>query len=117
MCVILVLEMTINFLHVNTGEIRRFAAVAPRVRMILWGVSSAAYQTEGAENEDGRGESVWDSKFTQGKILGDMNGKIACDHYHKYKEDVELLKKLGIKNYRFSISWSEYFQTVRVKSI
>ena len=72
----------------------------------IWGVSCSAYQIEGAENEGGRGESVWDSKFTKGKILGDMDGKIACDHYHRYKEDVALLKDLGIKNYRFSVSWS-----------
>lgn len=75
----------------------------------IWGVSCSAYQIEGAENEGGRGESVWDSKFTKGKILGDMNGKIACDHYHRYKEDVALLKELGIKNYRFSISWARIF--------
>ena len=74
-----------------------------------WGVACSAYQTEGAENEDGRGESIWDSKFTKGKTLGDMNGKIACDHYHRYKEDVALLKELGIKNYRFSISWTRIF--------
>ena len=72
----------------------------------IWGVSCSAYQIEGAENEGGRGESVWDSKFTKGKILGDMDGKIACDHYHRYKEDVALLKNFGIKNYRFSVSWS-----------
>ena len=75
----------------------------------IWGVSCSAYQIEGAENEGGRGESVWDSKFTKGKILGDMDGKIACDHYHRYKEDVALLKDLGIKNYRFSVSWSRIF--------
>ncbi len=70
-----------------------------------WGASVSAYQIEGAENEDGRGQSIWDSDFTKGRTLGDMNGKIACDHYHRYKEDVALLKKLGIKNYRFSVSW------------
>ena len=75
----------------------------------IWGVACSAYQIEGAENEGGRGESVWDSKFTKGKTLGDMNGKIACDHYHRYKEDVALLKDLGIKNYRFSVSWSRIF--------
>ncbi len=75
----------------------------------LWGVSCSAYQVEGAENEDGRGESIWDSKFTKGKVVGDMDGSVACDHYHKYKEDVELLKELGIKNYRFSVSWSRIF--------
>lgn len=71
----------------------------------IWGVSSSAYQIEGAEREDGRGASVWDSEFSSGHVLGDMNGKIACDHYHRYKEDVALLKKAGIKNYRFSVSW------------
>ena len=71
----------------------------------IWGVSASAYQIEGAEREDGRGASVWDSEFSSGHVLGDMNGKIACDHYHRYKEDVALLKKLGIKNYRFSVSW------------
>ena len=75
----------------------------------LWGVSCSAYQVEGAENEGGRGESIWDGKFTDGKVVGNMNGKIACDHYHRYEEDVELLKKLGIKNYRFSISWPRIF--------
>lgn len=75
----------------------------------IWGVATAAYQIEGAENEGGRGESIWDGKFTKGRILGNMNGETACDHYHRYKEDVELLKKLGIKNYRFSVSWSRIF--------
>ena len=75
----------------------------------LWGVACSAYQTEGAEREDGRGESVWDSPYTKGKILGDMNGSLACDHYHRYKEDIALLKKLGIKNYRFSVSWPRIF--------
>ena len=72
----------------------------------IWGVATAAYQIEGAENEGGRGKSTWDGEFTKGRILGDMNGKTACDHYHRYKEDVALLKNLGIKNYRFSVSWS-----------
>lgn len=72
----------------------------------IWGVATAAYQIEGAENEGGRGKSIWDGEFTKGRVLGDMNGKTACDHYHRYKEDVELLKNLGIKNYRFSVSWS-----------
>ena len=48
-----------------------------------WGVACSAYQTEGAENEGGRGESIWDSKFTKGKVLGDMDGSVACDHYHR----------------------------------
>lgn len=75
----------------------------------IWGVATAAYQIEGAENEGGRGKSIWDGEFTKGRILGDMNGEIACDHYHRYEEDVALLKSLGIKNYRFSISWPRIF--------
>ena len=75
----------------------------------IWGVATAAYQIEGAENEGGRGKSIWDGEFTKGRVLGDMNGEIACDHYHRYEEDVALLKSLGIKNYRFSISWPRIF--------
>ncbi len=74
----------------------------------LIGVSSSAYQIEGAYNEDGKGESNWD-RFTNtpGNVL--MNGNIAADHYHRYKEDVQLLKKLGVKSYRFSIAWTRIF--------
>ena len=75
----------------------------------IWGAATAAYQIEGSESADGRSASIWDSAYTGGKILGDMNGKIACDHYNKYKEDVALLKQLGIKNYRFSVSWPRIF--------
>ena len=71
----------------------------------IWGVAASNYQIEGAESEGGRGESIWDSKYTKGKITGDMNGKYACDHYHRYKEDVALMKKLGIKHYRLAVSW------------
>ena len=74
----------------------------------LIGVSSSSYQIEGAYNEDGKGESNWD-KFsnTPGKVR--INGNIAADHYHRYKEDVTLLKKLGVKSYRFSIAWTRIF--------
>lgn len=71
----------------------------------VWGVATAAYQIEGAEREGGRGKSIWDSDCTRGKILGGMNGSVACDHYHHFREDVALLHELGIKNYRFSVSW------------
>lgn len=71
----------------------------------IWGVASSAYQIEGAENEGGRCPSIWDKQFTSGKILGDMNGSVACDHYHRYKQDVALMHELGVKNYRFSVSW------------
>jgi beta-glucosidase len=72
----------------------------------LWGAATSAYQIEGAWNEDGRGESVWD-RFchTPGNILGGDTGDEACDHYHRFGEDVALMAELGLKAYRFSIAW------------
>ncbi|MFN3604944.1 MAG: GH1 family beta-glucosidase [Leptonema sp. (in: bacteria)] len=82
----------------------------------LWGVATAAYQIEGAWNEDGKGESIWD-RFTHTKrkwpfknrIYKNQNGDIACDHYHRYKADLKLMKELSIPNYRFSIAWTRIF--------
>ncbi|WP_026485582.1 GH1 family beta-glucosidase [Caldanaerobius polysaccharolyticus] len=72
----------------------------------IWGTATAAYQIEGAANEDGRGESIWD-RFSHipGNVWNNQNGDVACDHYHRYKEDVQILKDMGVKGYRFSISW------------
>jgi beta-glucosidase len=72
----------------------------------LWGVSSSAYQTEGAVDEDGRGLSTWDT-FTAlpGKVLGGDTGRTATDHYHRYREDVALMRDLGVDVYRFSVAW------------
>ncbi len=76
----------------------------------LWGAATAAYQIEGAWDEDGRGPSVWDTfSHTKGNVTNNENGDIACDHYHRYKEDVAQMKALGLKAYRFSISWSRIF--------
>ena len=73
----------------------------------LWGAASAAAQIEGAWNEDGRGESIWDTLVHNGRhVAHGENGDVACDHYHRYKEDVALMKEIGLKSYRFSISWS-----------
>src|SRR5690242_5555444 len=72
----------------------------------LWGAATAAYQIEGAWNEDGRGESIWDRfSHTPGKVNNGETGDVACDHYHRYREDVALMKRLGLRAYRFSISW------------
>jgi beta-glucosidase len=72
----------------------------------LWGAASAAYQIEGAWNEDGRGESIWDRfSHTPGKIMNDDNGDIACDHYHLWHGDIALMRELRLQAYRFSISW------------
>ena len=72
----------------------------------LWGASTAAYQIEGAVREDGRGPSIWDT-FTHlpGNILGGDTGDIACDHYHRWREDVALMRELGLGAYRLSTAW------------
>lgn len=73
----------------------------------MWGCASAAYQVEGAYNEDGRGLSIWDvHSAIKGNVIFSENGNTACDHYHRYKEDIQLFKQLGIKYYRFSVSWT-----------
>jgi beta-glucosidase len=76
----------------------------------LWGSATAAYQVEGAVKEDGRGPSIWDTfSHTPGKVANNANGDVADDHYHRYAEDVALMKALGVKAYRFSISWPRVF--------
>lgn len=73
----------------------------------VWGAATASYQIEGAWNEDGKGLNVWDVfSHEPGNVEQGHTGDVACDHYHRYKEDVKLMKKLGLKAYRFSISWS-----------
>lgn len=72
----------------------------------LWGMATASCQVEGAWNEDGKGESIWDRfSHTVGKVRGGANGDVACDQYHRYAEDIAILKQLNQKSYRFSISW------------
>src|SRR4051812_42056177 len=71
-----------------------------------FGTSTAAYQIEGAAAEDGKGPSIWDTFTAQeGRILDGSTGAVACDHYHRYAEDVALAERLGAGGYRFSISW------------
>lgn len=72
-----------------------------------WGSATAAYQVEGAANEGGRGLSIWDTfSHTPGKTWNSDTGDVACDQYHRFPEDVRLMAELGVKHYRFSISWS-----------
>ena len=76
----------------------------------LWGTATSAYQIEGAWREDGKGPSIWD-RFTHmaGKIANNDTGDIAIDHYHRYPDDIRLMKSLGAATYRFSISWPRVF--------
>lgn len=76
----------------------------------LWGAATSDYQIEGASNIDGKGETFWD-RFCSipGKVANDDNGNTACDHYHRYVEDVELMKEIGLAAYRMSISWARIF--------
>lgn len=72
----------------------------------LWGAASAAHQVEGAYLEDGKGPGIWDALTQEpGHVAFGENGNEACDHYHRCKEDVELMKQIGLKSYRFSVSW------------
>jgi len=76
----------------------------------LWGTATASYQVEGAVAEDGRLPSIWDTfSHTPGKVANNATGDVADDHYHRYKDDVQLMKALGVKAYRFSIAWPRVF--------
>ncbi|WP_431909575.1 GH1 family beta-glucosidase [Micromonospora carbonacea] len=72
----------------------------------VWGAATASYQIEGAARDDGRGPSIWDTfSRTPGKVFAGHTGDVACDHYHRYADDVALMAELGLKAYRFSIAW------------
>jgi beta-glucosidase len=73
----------------------------------VWGAATAAYQIEGAWNKDGKGESIWDRfSHAPGNVDNGDTGDVACDHYHRWREDVALMRAMGLKAYRFSIAWS-----------
>ena len=72
----------------------------------VWGSATASFQIEGAAKQYGRGASIWDAFCeTPGKVEGGHTGDIACDHYHRFEEDVKMMKELGLQAYRFSIAW------------
>ena len=76
----------------------------------LWGTATSSYQIEGAPNLDGKGPSVWDTfSHIEGNVKNGDNGDQACDHYNLWQKDIKLLKELGVKAYRFSISWPRIF--------
>src|SRR6187549_2197089 len=96
--------------------VKRARAAKPPARLtefpkgFIWGAAAASYQIEGAATADGKGPSIWDM-FTRkpGAIWKDGNADIACDHYNRYKEDVAIMKGLGIPAYRLSIAWPRVF--------
>ncbi len=76
----------------------------------VWGVATASYQIEGAYKEDGKALNIWDVfSHETGNVECGHTGDVACDHYHRFKDDIKLMKKLGIKAYRFSLSWTRIF--------
>lgn len=78
----------------------------------LWGCATASYQIEGAFDEDGKGESIWD-RFSRipGKIVNNDTGDVSCDHYHQFEDDINIMAEIGLKAYRFSISWPRIIPT------
>ncbi|KPV40835.1 GH1 family beta-glucosidase [Alicyclobacillus ferrooxydans] len=76
----------------------------------IWGTATASYQIEGAAKAEGRGPSIWDTfSKTPGKVLFGHTGDVACDHFHRYQDDVRLMSELGINSYRFSLAWPRVF--------
>lgn len=92
------------------------AADATFPEKFVWGAATASYQVEGGANEDGRGPSVWDVFCRRpGAVFEGHSGDVACDHYHRYRDDVGLMRELGLQAYRFSVSWSRVLPEGRGK--
>jgi beta-glucosidase len=85
-----------------TPELPDIASLRPD---FIWGVSTSSFQIEGATQEGGRGPSVWDVYGHTDELKNRDSGDVACDHYHRYPEDVALMKALGVQAYRFSVAW------------
>lgn len=77
------------------------------VKDFVWGAATSAYQIEGGVYGTGKGRHIWDVYTKEpGRVYGGHTGEIACDHYYRFREDVQIMKKIGLNAYRFSIDWS-----------
>src|SRR5215467_1874535 len=106
------LSETTGVAQISQGTDTRTAQVPTREfpKGFYWGTATSSYQIEGAWNEDGKGPSIWDTyAHTPGNIQNGDTGDVANDHYHRYKEDVALMKNMGANAYRFSIAWPRIF--------
>ena len=103
----------IGSLHASQAEYPSTAALR---NDFIWGVSTSSFQIEGATKEGGRGLSVWDTYCSAGHVTNHDTGDIACDHYRRYRDDVALMRRLGVQAYRFSISWPRVLPLGRGKA-
>jgi beta-glucosidase len=88
------------------SPVQRTAKHPSLPRGFIWGVSTSSYQIEGGADADGRGPSIWDGFCREpGRITNGDTGDVACDHYHRYAEDIALMRELGVGAYRFSVAW------------
>lgn len=109
---VLVLILVQNLTHhiVSNSSLALYKDFHSFPTSFVWGAATSAYQIEGAANEDGKGVSIWDTYCEQeGKIADGTSGAVACDHYHRIEEDIQLMHGLNIKAYRFSIAWTRIY--------
>ncbi len=105
-------------MYVSTSSSTNNSPIRPFPPGFLWGAATASYQIEGAVDADGRGPSIWDTfSHTPGRVWNGDTGDLACDHYHRMDEDLDLLQELGVGTYRFSVAWPRVQPEVRGQRI